>query len=210
MKNLSRKRRILVSCLIVLFCLTVVFFVPAKTGGALVYGDLNGDGRVDIHDAILALQAAVGSVEQSPEMRNMGNVSRAQGTAAGSISLGDAILILRYTVGDIKAFPVTGGTLSVDPGIPIRDIDSNFMPLLNIHTIVLDVSKDVFSATVSTGSGRNAKVLQMHYDPPEDEENAQFDRFSIATTTLPSGSAVTITVFDIFGKKIESRQHTLP
>lgn len=76
----------------------------------------------------------------------------------------------------------------------INHVATGHLQMLNIHTLVVDVSEQVFAATV------NDKI--MHY-----EGN---NRFSLATTTLKSGSACCLKVFDRYGNLLESRQVTMP
>jgi hypothetical protein len=65
-------------------------------------GDLNGDGRVDISDALLSLQSAVGLIHLSdPEILrgDVGPLVNDIPVGDGKINIDDAILILRKAVG---------------------------------------------------------------------------------------------------------------
>jgi alpha-tubulin suppressor-like RCC1 family protein len=71
-------------------------------------GDLNGDGRVDIADALRALQIAVALFEATPAELLHGDVAPldASGVPApdGSIGVADALVILRKAVGLVSGF----------------------------------------------------------------------------------------------------------
>ena len=57
-------------------------------------GDLNGDGTVNVFDAIVELQIIVGLVVPSAEQLRLGDVVR-----DGTINVFDAILVLQHIVG---------------------------------------------------------------------------------------------------------------
>jgi len=65
------------------------------------YGDVNGDGKIDYIDAMEALQCATGNRKLTKKQRKAADV-----TGDGKIDKNDATLILRYSVGLIKNFPV--------------------------------------------------------------------------------------------------------
>ena len=74
---------------------------PANT----VPGDLNGDGKVDIADALLALRIAVGIYTASAAQLTAGDVTPfvlGKPAPDGIIDVGDALLILRVAVGLIS------------------------------------------------------------------------------------------------------------
>ena len=59
-----------------------------------VAGDLNGDGRVDLRDAVLALRIGVGLLAPTPLQTAVGDLS-----SNGKLDLRDATLILRQAIG---------------------------------------------------------------------------------------------------------------
>lgn len=61
---------------------------------AIIRGDLNGDGKVGLQDAILALRIAVGSLKPNAQQLSAGDLD-----GDGKISLGEVIRILRAAVG---------------------------------------------------------------------------------------------------------------
>jgi hypothetical protein len=75
-----------------------------------------------------------------------------------------------------------------------------------MHTIEFDSSNNVFSATLSFGSGRSKTVLPMIYDP---DENFEQPRFSRGTTLLQSTSEVTISLYNQVGTKISEQTFKL-
>ncbi|MBR6407330.1 MAG: dockerin type I repeat-containing protein [Clostridia bacterium] len=67
---------------------------------AVVYGDINADGRVNTEDALMALKAAVGIIKLDADQTVAADVN-----ADGRVNTEDALLILKYAVGIIKVFP---------------------------------------------------------------------------------------------------------
>ncbi len=79
--------------------LTVNFhFEPAAKG---LMGDVNGDGFVDVEDAMMILQYEVGMLSDTDLNLLVGDVS-----GDGFVDVEDAMLILQYEVGLIEKFPV--------------------------------------------------------------------------------------------------------
>ena len=70
----------------------------------LLLGDVNGDGNIDIADAILILRDIIGMINIVEQYGPEGFI-RADVSGDGSLDVGDAILILRYIVGIINEFP---------------------------------------------------------------------------------------------------------
>lgn len=66
-----------------------------------LFGDINGDRKVDTTDARLALQYAVGKITLTDTQLLFGDVD-----GSGKIDTTDARLILQYAVGKISSFPV--------------------------------------------------------------------------------------------------------
>ena len=68
----------------------------------VLYGDLNGDGEIDITDAGLLIQYCNGMRELTEEQ-----LAAADLDGDGEISMDDAALLIRYCNGLIDSFPVT-------------------------------------------------------------------------------------------------------
>jgi hypothetical protein len=74
---------------------------------AVTYGDLNGDGKVNIQDATLALRMAVGLTPPTDSQTQAGDVAPVPGSGPragqpfgdGKIDIADATRILRYAIG---------------------------------------------------------------------------------------------------------------
>ncbi len=70
----------------------------------ILYGDVNGDGSIDVGDAILVLRHIVGLVDIEEEYGAEALVRAKVSGGEGPVDVGDAILILRYIVGLIDNF----------------------------------------------------------------------------------------------------------
>lgn len=64
------------------------------SGGVLKPGDVDGNGRVEVGDAVLTLRCVVGLAELTTEQR-----TRADLNGAGGVEVGDAVSILRVITG---------------------------------------------------------------------------------------------------------------
>jgi hypothetical protein len=70
----------------------------------VISGDINGDGIVDVSDALLALQIAVGNVQSIPDELQRGDIApliNGVPVPNGIIDIGDVIVILSITAGKI-------------------------------------------------------------------------------------------------------------
>ncbi len=65
---------------------------------AVQKGDVNFDGKINSSDALIVLQASVGSASLDSKGKKAADVN-----GDGSINSSDALLILRYSVGEIKS-----------------------------------------------------------------------------------------------------------
>ena len=72
-------------------------FEPVGLTGEL--GDLDGNSRVTVYDALLTLQIAVGKREGSANERQLADVN-----GDGNVTTEDALQILRYAIGAITSF----------------------------------------------------------------------------------------------------------
>ena len=86
-----------VMVVVMLFAALPVFTQAA--GG--MYGDLNGDTKVNATDALIVLQAAVGKISLSEGDQKLADVD-----GSGDVMATDALLILQKAVGKIDRFPV--------------------------------------------------------------------------------------------------------
>jgi len=70
------------------------------------YGDINGNGSVDVGDAVLMLRHDAGYINLSPEELNLANVDGSRDTYGNpTVDYGDAILTLKYIVKLIPSLP---------------------------------------------------------------------------------------------------------
>ena len=67
-----------------------------------IFADANGDGKIDLDDAILAARAAVGGTQGSSEEL----VKKADVNGDGKVTIHDALLIARFISGVIDKLPV--------------------------------------------------------------------------------------------------------
>lgn len=83
--------------------------MPLKGVALWLYGDLNGDGVVNLSDAVLALRAVVGLVPLSPGQKNVADVAPRRGAPRlvgdGKLDLRDVVRIIRRAVGLEKVWP---------------------------------------------------------------------------------------------------------
>lgn len=75
----------------------------------------------------------------------------------------------------------------------VYNIAVNYFEFLNLHTVVIDVSPEVYDVTING--------LPTHY-----EGN---DRFSLGSSRFTKGSSVTIRLYDKYGNLLETKQHPL-
>ena len=68
-----------------------------------LYGNLDGNNRVDAADALIILKASVGKTELSGEQLVYADVYQ-----DGKVDAADALYVLKYAVGKIDTLPVTG------------------------------------------------------------------------------------------------------
>ena len=81
---------------------TTLPIIASGGNGAMHTGDINGDGRVDIIDALLALKSGIGLVALNAQERFRGDVGPLVNNVAvgnGKIDIEDTILILRKAIG---------------------------------------------------------------------------------------------------------------
>ena len=73
---------------------------PQKSGEKPKLGDANGDGVIDINDAILTARADVGSAALGTDSAALADVN-----GDGKVTIHDALLIVRFGLGLIEKFP---------------------------------------------------------------------------------------------------------
>jgi len=66
-----------------------------------VYGDLTNNGEIDVNDALMLLQFAVGKVTPSDEQYSIADLN-----GDGNVNVSDALLALQKAVGKIDKFPI--------------------------------------------------------------------------------------------------------
>lgn len=87
-----------------------VLKVLEKVLPPLLLGDLNGNGKIDIADAVLALRIAVGSLVPDASQLRIADVAPKPGTEGralgdGKVTISDALRILKKAVGSISEWP---------------------------------------------------------------------------------------------------------
>ncbi|MGC8834898.1 MAG: carboxypeptidase regulatory-like domain-containing protein, partial [Armatimonadota bacterium] len=85
-------------------CIALMLAAACGAQSALIYGDANGDGLVDISDVQIAMRIAVGLLVPSPEQVRTADMYPNPGTFGrevgdGVVNISDAALILRYAFG---------------------------------------------------------------------------------------------------------------
>ncbi len=76
--------------------------IPHIVPSVILYGDLNGDGIVDVADALRSLKIAIGLITPTASDQSRGDVGplvNGKVVADGKIDITDAVLILEKTVG---------------------------------------------------------------------------------------------------------------
>lgn len=96
------KNRGLIASIVVVFL--GFLLVTREPVHPLIPGDVNGDGKVDLRDVVLALRGAVGVTTLTPDQVQAADVAPFPGTEGrtigdGKVSLEDVIRLLRFTVG---------------------------------------------------------------------------------------------------------------
>jgi len=104
-------RKILAAALAALLALAPLFIFPAaaETEGAVLLGDVDGDGQINTTDARLIAGYVVGQFTE-----NDLNLSAADVNGDGVVSVYDVLLVLRFSCSCIDSFPVEGGGGSTD------------------------------------------------------------------------------------------------
>lgn len=80
-------------------------FIASIPGEAVVeiYGDINGDGVVDVTDVVLSMQHILGLIQLQAEQQKAADVN-----GDGAIDVSDVVLIMQRVLGLIGQFPVEG------------------------------------------------------------------------------------------------------
>jgi hypothetical protein len=79
---------------------TITMFLGSSSAPAVLMGNVNGDGKIDITDAILVLRHILGLTTLTGNNLIAANVNQ-----DGQVDVADAILILRYIVGLVTSLP---------------------------------------------------------------------------------------------------------
>lgn len=99
--------------------------------------------------------------------------------------------IVKGKIGD------SGFTVSVEIHVVnenyIDGIRVSYFEFLNLHTIVMDVSSDVYKVTING--------ISTHYEGS--------NQFSLGSSSFTKGSSVTIVLYDKYGNVLETKSHKL-
>ncbi|MGC8834495.1 MAG: dockerin type I repeat-containing protein [Armatimonadota bacterium] len=102
----GRKMRVFRTTVAAVLATAVMALSTQVRLSAAQLGDVNGDGKVNLADAVLAARLAVGAVESTPERVKAADVSPCPGSGApigdGKITIADATRLLRYVMGLIS------------------------------------------------------------------------------------------------------------
>lgn len=123
--------------------------IGTTPSGRLIYGDLNGDGLVNVQDALLALRVAVGLIPLTPQLLAVADVAPVPGTNGrlfgdGRVNVADALRILRAAVGLELNFPLGRPSNLVGGSFPVA-VPNPTMPVITMPTGV-DLSGLVFDS----------------------------------------------------------------
>jgi RHS repeat-associated protein len=102
---------------------TAVFFVLASTEdthAAIPDGDIDGDGRLSVGDATLALRAAASAFALTPDEVLRADVAPLDGVPNGSVGAADGALILRAIVEDVDGDGLDSATELAAGSSPFR------------------------------------------------------------------------------------------
>ena len=75
----------------------------------------------------------------------------------------------------------------------INNIKIGYFEMLNVHTIIVDTTPDVYAVTMNN--------IRAHY-----EGN---DQFSLASASFKTGSSVTLRLYDKYGNLLETKVQKL-
>ena len=160
--------------------LAAVLFACAGSAFAVTPGDINGDGKVGVGDAILALQFSVEIGTPTSDQILAGDVSPVSNGVYGDkkIDVKDSIRILQYTVGLIPAADFPGGT-SVNEQSPTLGVP---LPTFQAVTISGDVP---LNFQLPSGFKLQGKVLGTKPKEVTSEEIAVLDDKGQLVVTSP-------------------------
>ena len=138
--------------------------VPLEMVDPDLYGDLDGNGTVDVSDAITLLRYITGHIPLAPEQQRLGDVNE-----DGAINVADAVLILRYIVGLVDKLPAEPGPPGEDEPPPGGEEEEE--PAPPGPAIVAPNSK-LLNATyrVRTLGTVTCTTLNVRYGPGVDHE----------------------------------------
>ena len=190
-------------------CLLIVQGFSLQAQSSIDYGDVNGDGVIDIIDALLVAQYYVGLIVTFafPEAGDVdGN---------NALDIIDALLIAQYYVGLITEFPVSATIEGVE--IIQSDIERNMAPepgpgeleavvngnnqfAFDCYTQIKADGENLFFSPVSisfafgmcfAGANGNTETEiadTLHFTLPEDSVHNAFNALDLALTGKPENS----------------------
>ncbi len=100
MAKAARTTLVVIVLSILIFLL--LFYADAS---AVQYGDLNGDGRIDVQDAVAVMRHTLGM-----ELLSEADIILADVNGDGAVNVQDVSLIMQKTLGLIEKFPVSSGS----------------------------------------------------------------------------------------------------
>jgi len=137
-------------------CRVEVRAAPVRIDPAVGDGDLNGDGTVDVGDAILVLRSIVEKVVLSDQQLLSADVNLDR-----AVDVGDAILILRHIVGLVPSLPVGHKPLPAEPTPPPPPLaETASQRLINArYQVSLTAQAEVYGLRVRSGPGIGYQIL---------------------------------------------------
>ncbi len=111
----------IISILMMLVCLLIFCVTAFAADNTMIWGDVGGDGEVDITDVTLIQRHLVGMMQLSEEQQKAGMVENGE-----ELTIFDATLIQRKLVGLIDVFPVETLTpAETESAEPLLKIEAN-------------------------------------------------------------------------------------
>lgn len=97
----SRVIHYLAGVLIVAVILSAPVLFSSRSAGALKYGDVNNDGKINVHDVVLVMRHILGF-----DSLGFINAQLADVNGDGAVNVQDTVLLMQKSLGLIDTFPV--------------------------------------------------------------------------------------------------------